>query len=243
VKTRIIPAIDILSGKCVRLTKGAYETAKIYDNQPLDVALRFQDLGVTHLHLVDLDGAREKKVVNHKVLELLASRTDLRIDFGGGIQSDIDIQIAFNSGAEKVTGGSVAVKNPQLFERWIDEYSPNRIILGADSNNGYISVSGWQEQSTLAIEPFIKHFLDKKITTVIATDIAKDGMLQGPSIELYKQLLSALGADWNLIASGGVRSLSDIEQLNEIGCHGAIVGKALYEHTLSLEDIRNYHIS
>lgn len=141
-KTQIIPAIDLIEGKCVRLTKGAYESAKIYDNQPLDVALRFQDLGVTHLHVVDLDGAREKRVMNHKVLELLASRTKLHIDFGGGIQSDADIEIAFNSGAEKVTGGSIAVNDPELFERWIDEYAPERIILGADSKDEYIAVSG-----------------------------------------------------------------------------------------------------
>ncbi len=242
-KTQIIPAIDLIEGKCVRLTKGAYESAKIYDNQPLDVALRFQDLGVTHLHVVDLDGAREKRVINHKVLELLASRTQLHIDFGGGIQSDADIEIAFKSGAEKVTGGSVAVNDPELFERWIDKYTPERIILGADSKDEYIAVSGWQEQSTLFIEPFIRHFLQKKITTVIATDIAKDGMLQGPSIELYAKLIQALGTDWNLIASGGVRSLSDIEQLSALGCYGAIVGKAIYEHTLSLEDIKKYHLT
>ena len=242
-KTQIIPAIDLLEGKCVRLTKGAYESAKIYDNQPLDVALRFQDLGVTHLHMVDLDGAREKRVINHKVLELLASRTQLHIDFGGGIQSDADIEIAFNCGAEKVTGGSIAVNDPELLERWIEKYTPERIILGADSKDEYIAVSGWQEQSTLCIEPFIRHFLNKKITTVIATDIAKDGMLQGPSIELYTKLIQALGTNWNLIASGGVRSLSDIEQLSALGCYGAIVGKAIYERTLSLEDIKKYHLT
>lgn len=242
-KTKIIPAIDIIDGKCVRLTKGDYQTAKIYDNHPLDVALQFQDLGITHLHLVDLDGAREKRVINYKVLELLANRTSLHIDFGGGVQRDEDIRIAFNSGAKKVTGGSVAIKNPRLFEQWIEEHGPERIILGADSKDGYIAVSGWQEQSAVAIEPFIKQYLEKNITTVIATDISKDGMLQGPSFSLYSQLIANLGTEWNLIASGGVCSISDLNRLSEIGCDAAIIGKAIYEQTISLEEIKTYQLS
>jgi len=200
-KTIIIPAIDLIAGKCVRLTKGDYSSAKIYDNNPVDVAMRFEDLGVTHLHVVDLDGAREKHIVNYKVLEQLASKTSMRIDFGGGVQSSEDLKIAFESGADQVTGGSIAVKNPELFEQWIQEYSSERIVLGADSHHEQIAVSGWQEASELKVEPFIRDYIEKGIKTVIATDIAKDGMLQGPSLSLYESLIRAIDRPWNLIAS------------------------------------------
>lgn len=240
-RTVIIPAIDLIEGRCVRLTKGDYSSAKVYDNNPVDVAMRFEDLGVTYLHVVDLDGAREKHIVNYKILEQLASKTSLQIDFGGGVQSSEDLKIAFESGAHQVTGGSIAVKNPGLFEQWIQEYSSKRIILGADSHHEKIAVSGWQEASELSVEPFIRDYIEKGIQTVIATDIAKDGMLQGPSISLYKSLLQAIEQPWNLIASGGVRSMQDIEALNQIGCYGVIVGKAIYEETLKLEEIKNYN--
>ena len=240
-RTIIIPAIDLIAGKCVRLTKGDYSSAKIYDNNPVDVAMRFEDLGVTHLHVVDLDGAREKHIVNYKVLEQLASKTSMRIDFGGGVQSSEDLKIAFESGADQVTGGSIAVKNPELFEQWIQEYSSERILLGADSHHEQIAVSGWQEASELKVEPFIRDYIEKGIQTVIATDIAKDGMLQGPSLSLYESLIQAIDRPWNLIASGGVRSIQDIESLSRIGCYGAIVGKAIYEETLKLEEIKSYN--
>ena len=240
-RTIIIPAIDLIAGKCVRLTKGDYSSAKIYDNNPVDVAMRFEDLGVTHLHVVDLDGAKEKHIVNYKVLEQLASKTSMRIDFGGGVQSSEDLKIAFESGADQVTGGSIAVKNPELFEQWIQEYSSERILLGADSHHEQIAVSGWQEASELKVEPFIRDYIEKGIQTVIATDIAKDGMLQGPSLSLYESLIQAIDRPWNLIASGGVRSIQDIESLSRIGCYGAIVGKAIYEKTLKLEEIKSYN--
>jgi len=191
-RTIIIPAIDLIAGKCVRLTKGDYSSAKVYDNNPVDVAMRFEDLGVTHLHVVDLDGAREKYIVNYKILEQLASKTSMRIDFGGGVQSSEDLKIAFESGADQVTGGSIAVKNPELFEQWIQEYSSERIVLGADSHHEQIAVSGWQEASELKVEPFISYYIEKGIYTVIATDIAKDGMLQGPSLSLYESLIQPL---------------------------------------------------
>ncbi len=186
---RIIPAIDIIDGKCVRLTKGDYDTKKIYNESPLEVAKEFEASGIEYLHVVDLDGAKASHIVNYKVLEQIASQTNLKIDFGGGLKSDEDLKIAFNSGANQITGGSIAVKNPEVFQNWISKYGAERIILGADCNNEKIAISGWQEESSLEVIPFIKDYQSKGIQYVICTDISKDGMLEGPSFELYKAIL------------------------------------------------------
>lgn len=233
---RIIPAIDIIEGKCVRLTKGQYDTKKIYNENPLEVAKRFEDHGIAYLHLVDLDGAKSKQIVNYKILEQIASKTKLKIDFGGGLKSDDDLKIAFNSGASQITGGSIAVKNREIFEKWVSIYGNEKIILGADCHNENIAISGWQEESELKVLPFIESFHDKGITYVICTDISKDGMLEGPAFELYKSILMQ-NPKIKLIASGGISSLKDLDQLKEIGCEGAIVGKAIYEGRISLKDL------
>lgn len=233
---RIIPAIDLIDGKCVRLTQGDYNQQTTYNEDPLEVAKAFEDHGIQHLHLVDLDGARSKQIVNHKVLEKLASKTDLKIDFGGGIKSDEDIRIAFESGARQVTGGSIAVSSPELFGSWLNHYGAEKLILGADCKNRKIATHGWQNESELDVTDFIANYLDKGIAYVICTDIAKDGMLQGPSFELYKELLAL--NEIKLIASGGVTSLDDLEKLKEMGCEGAIVGKAIYEGAITLKALQ-----
>lgn len=233
---RIIPAIDIIEGKCVRLSKGDYNTKKIYNEDPLEVALQFEDAGLQYLHLVDLDGAKAKHIVNWKVLEKLASKTQLKIDFGGGIKSDEDLRIAFESGAQQITGGSIAVKEPVKFTSWITTYGADKIILGADAMEGKIAVSGWQEESDLEIENFIKDFVSKGIEYVISTDISKDGMLEGPSFELYQSILKKL-PNLKLIASGGVSNMDDLIQLKENGLEGAIVGKALYEGRIQTTEL------
>jgi len=233
---RIIPAIDIIEGKCVRLSKGDYETKKVYNEDPLEVAKSFEDAGLQFLHLVDLDGAKEKHIVNWKVLEKIATKTSLHIDFGGGIKSDEDLRIAFESGAEQITGGSIAVKEPVKFTSWITKYGASKIILGADALKGKIAVSGWQEETDQEIEGFIKEYVDKGIEYVISTDISKDGMLEGPSFELYQSILEKL-PKLKLIASGGVSSIEDLVQLKENGLEGAIVGKAIYEGKVSLTDL------
>ena len=233
---RIIPAIDIIEGKCVRLSKGDYSTKKIYNEDPLEVAQQFEDAGLSYLHLVDLDGAKAKHIVNWKVLEKLATKTSLKIDFGGGIKSDDDLRIAFESGAGQITGGSIAVKEPAKFESWIAAYGSEKIILGADAMGGKIAVSGWLEGSDLEIESFIQDYVAKGIAYVISTDISKDGMLQGPSFELYKSILKST-PDIKLIASGGVSSLDDLIQLKEQNLEGAIVGKAIYENKISLLEL------
>lgn len=242
---RIIPAIDIIEGKCVRLTKGDYDTKKIYNENPLEIAKKFEGAGIEYLHLVDLDGAKAQHVVNYKVLEQIASRTTLKIDFGGGIKADEDLHVAFNSGAKQITGGSIAIKNPKLFEKWINYYGGNKIILGADSNDGKIAISGWQEDSEEELIPFIKGYQKKGIKYVICTDIAKDGMLQGPSVELYKQIISdcsnnSKDQSIKLIASGGISHVDELATLKEIGCEGVIIGKALYENRISLFELERY---
>ena len=236
---RIIPAIDIIEGKCVRLSKGDYDTKKIYNENPLEVAKQFEDYGIQFLHLVDLDGAKSSKIINHKVLEQIASKTNLKIDFGGGLKSDDDLRIAFECGANQVTGGSIAVKNPQLFENWIKTYGSDKIILGADINNGKIAVSGWLEESKEEIIPFVQSYQNKGIEYVICTDIQKDGMLQGPSFELYKKILSEC-KNIKLIASGGISTFEELPQLVEIGCEGVIIGKAIYENKISLKELENF---
>ncbi|WP_053977864.1 1-(5-phosphoribosyl)-5-[(5-phosphoribosylamino)methylideneamino]imidazole-4-carboxamide isomerase [Mangrovimonas xylaniphaga] len=237
---RIIPAIDIIEGKCVRLTKGDYSTKKIYNENPLEVAKSFEGAGIEYLHLVDLDGAKSKHIVNYKILEQIASKTNLKVDFGGGLKSNEDLHIAFNSGASQITGGSIAVKNPEIFETWLSKYGSDKIILGADCKDEKIATSGWQEESDLNIMPFIKSYQEKGIQYVICTDISKDGMLEGPAIELYKKILAQCKdgpQSLKLIASGGISSLDDIDKLEGIGCEGAIVGKAIYEGRIQMKDL------
>ncbi|MEL4308436.1 1-(5-phosphoribosyl)-5-[(5-phosphoribosylamino)methylideneamino]imidazole-4-carboxamide isomerase [Joostella sp. CR20] len=236
---RIIPAIDIIDGKCVRLSKGDYNTKKIYNEHPLEVAKEFEAHGIEYLHLVDLDGAKSKHIVNYKVLEAIATKTSLKIDFGGGLKSDDDLRIAFESGAKQVTGGSIAVKNPTVFEQWIASYGNDKIILGADADNEKVAVSGWQEASTEELLPFISKYLQKGIEYVICTDISKDGMLQGPSFALYKRIVEN-SEKIKLIASGGISSFDELPKLAEIGCEGTIIGKAIYEGRISLKQLENY---
>lgn len=236
---RIIPAIDIIDGKCVRLSQGDYNTSKIYNENPLEVARQFQDHGIEYLHLVDLDGAKSKHIVNHKVLEKIASGTDLKIDFGGGLKSDKDLEIAFNSGASQITGGSIAVKDPETFLSWLEKFGNEKIILGADAKNEKVAVSGWQEDSKEDLLPFIKKYNQKGVQYVICTDIAKDGMLQGPSFQLYEKILEELPG-LKLIASGGIAEFDDLPKLQEIGCEGAILGKAIYEGRISLKQLEKF---
>ncbi len=238
---RIIPAIDIIDGKCVRLTKGDFNTKKIYNEDPLEVAKQFEASGIEYLHLVDLDGAKAKHIVNYKVLEQIASKTSLRIDFGGGLKSNEDLLIAFNSGARQITGGSIAVNDAKTFEGWLNKYGPTKIILGADCHDGKISINGWQRKSDLDVIPFIEEYQKKGIQYVICTDISKDGMLQGPSFDLYKKIIDDCcksdGQSIKLIASGGVSCMEDINELEQLGCEAVIIGKALYENKISLRDL------
>ncbi len=233
---RIIPAIDIIDGKCVRLTKGDYSTKKIYNESPIEVAKQFEDSGIQYLHLVDLDGAKSQHIVNYKILEQITLKTRLKVDFGGGLKSDEDLKIAFESGAHQITGGSIAVKSPDVFEHWISKYGAEKIILGADCYNENIAVSGWQEESELKVLPFISDYVSKGIQYAICTDISKDGMLEGPAFELYQSILKENNYI-KLIASGGISKLEDLVELKEIGCEGAIVGKAIYENRISLKEI------
>ncbi len=238
----IIPAIDIIDGHCVRLSKGDYEQKKVYSASPVEVAKGFEDAGCKRLHLVDLDGAKSNHIVNYKVLEEIATRTNLIIDFGGGIKSDEDANIAFNSGAQMITGGSIAVKNPVVFEHWISKYGAQKIILGADAKDGMIATVGWLEESDQEIIPFVKSYVSKGIIRVISTDIECDGMLQGPSIELYRRMLAQI-PEIELIASGGVSSVADVEALNDINVPAVIVGKAIYEGRITMKDLERLNIS
>jgi phosphoribosylformimino-5-aminoimidazole carboxamide ribotide isomerase len=234
----IIPAIDIIDGKCVRLTQGDYSQKTIYNENPLEVAQEFESIGVTRLHLVDLDGAKLGKVVNYKVLEKIASKTKLSIDFGGGIKTDDDIETVFNYGADLATIGSIAVKNKELFFSWVKKYGTEKIFLGADVKNEKIAVGGWLETTNVSIYNFIDENLKEGVKHVFCTDISKDGLLQGPSIDLYKNMLIKF-PQLNLTASGGVSQLSDLEELKKIGCVGAIVGKAIYEGKISMNELRS----
>jgi phosphoribosylformimino-5-aminoimidazole carboxamide ribotide isomerase len=240
---RIIPAIDIIEGKCVRLTKGDYSTKKIYNENPLEVAKEFEASGIEYLHVVDLDGAKASQIINYKVLEQIASKTTLKIDFGGGLKSDKDLEVAFNSGANQITGGSIAVKNSEIFENWIEKYGPQKIILGADfypdAMGGKIATNGWQEESTLALIPFIKGYQQNGIQYVICTDISKDGMLQGPSFDIYSNILSEV-KPLKLIASGGISTFDELPKLAEMGCEGVIIGKAIYENKISLKQLEKF---
>lgn len=232
----IIPAIDLIGGKCVRLSQGDYSSKKEYHDDPLEMAKRFEGAGITRLHLVDLDGAKAKKIINGEVLERICTGTSLQVDFGGGIQADEEIEKAFSLGAKQVTGGSIAVKNPTLFDEWIAKYGSEKIILGADAKNKKIAVGGWEETTTVDLIPFIKSYFDKGIRYVICTDVAKDGLLQGPSVELYQEILQEI-PELKLIASGGVSSVKDLEELEKVGVYGTIVGKAYYEGRVTLEEL------
>jgi len=233
---QIIPAIDIIDGKCVRLTQGDYNQKKIYNEDPLEVAKSFEGAGIERLHLVDLDGAKAKHIVNWKVLEKIATKTNLKIDFGGGLKTDKDAEIAFNSGALQITGGSIAVKDRRTFEGWLEKYGSDKIILGADVKDEQIAISGWQETTNLNLFDFLADYTAKGVKYIICTDIAKDGLLQGTSVDLYKTIRNQF-PDLQLIASGGVTSMHDIEALIEIDCYGAIIGKAIYEGNLKIEEL------
>ena len=232
----LIPAIDIIDGKCVRLSQGDYDTKKIYNENPLEVAKEFEAHGIRRLHVVDLDGAKSKHVVNYRTLEMIATRTSLVIDFGGGIKTDEDMLIAFENGAQMVTLGSVAVKNPDLFKKWLGQYGAEKIILGADAKNKRIAVSGWMEDSSQELIPFLHDYTKEGIYKVLCTDISKDGMLQGPSIELYKEIMKEF-PEMHLIASGGVSCLQDIVALEEAGIPAVVFGKALYEGRITMKDL------
>ena len=239
---RIIPAIDIIDGKCVRLSKGDYNTKIIYNENPLEVAKEFEAHGIEYLHLVDLDGAKSSQIVNYKILEQIATQTSLKIDFGGGLKADSDLKIAFESGANQITGGSIAVKNRELFGKWIAEYGADKIILGADANNEKVAVSGWLEDSNEDLIPFIQDYQNKGIQYVICTDIAKDGMLEGPSFDLYAKILNENNS-LKLIASGGISTFDELPRLAELGCEGTIIGKAIYEGRISLKQLEHYILS
>lgn len=237
----IVPAIDIIGGKCVRLSKGDYGTQKVYNESPLDVARAFEDAGCTLLHLVDLDGAKSKHIVNYRTLETIAGHTNLHIDFGGGLKSDDDLRIAFESGAEKVTGGSIAVTDHNMFEGWLKKYGSEAIILGADARGGKISTNGWLDDSDEQIVPFIRQYMEKGVTQVISTDIDCDGMLQGPSLSLYKEILAELPG-LRLISSGGVSGMGDIENLDKLGVPAVIVGKAIYEGRITMQQLEKFNL-
>ena len=232
---RIIPAIDIINGKCVRLTKGDYATQKIYNENPLEVAKYFEDIGIQFLHLVDLDGAKSDAIVNHKILYEIASKTNLKIDFGGGIKQNKDLEIAFENGANQVTSGSTAFKNQPLFKEWLQTYGSEKIILGADALNRKIATHGWLASSEQDVVEFISAYEKNGIQFVIATDIEKDGMLNGPSLALYEDILKQ--SKVKLIASGGITTIYDVLQLKKLGCEGAIIGKAIYEKTINLKEL------
>ena len=236
---RIIPAIDIINGKCVRLSKGDFSTQKIYNENPLEVAKMFQDYGVKYLHLVDLDGAKASHIVNYKLLENIASKTQLSIDFGGGLKSDEDLKIAFESGATQITGGSIAVKKPKTFKNWLQKFGSKKIILGADAINEKVAISGWLEESKESLVPFIQNYEKKGVSYVICTDISKDGMLQGPSFDLYQKILNST-TNIKLIASGGISTYDELPKLAEMGCEGTIIGKAIYEQKISMKQLEKF---
>jgi len=234
----IIPAIDILDEKCVRLSQGNYDQKKVYNEDPLEVAKQFEDHGLRRVHLVDLDGAKANRVINYRVLERIASRTSLIIDFGGGLKSDYDLQIAFDSGAKMVTCGSIAIKNPETFQSWITKFGRNSIILGADCRDNRIAINGWTENTEEDIFSFIENWRKQGILKVICTDISKDGMLKGTNIELYRKIKEQ-DAEIHLIASGGVSCMEDVDNLEEAHISGVIIGKAIYEGKIELKELRN----
>lgn len=235
---KIIPAIDIIDGKCVRLSKGDYSTKKIYNEDPVEVAKEFESFGIQFLHLVDLDGAKSKHIVNQKVLENIAHSTSLHIDFGGGLKTKEDIEIAFNSGAKQITLGSIAVQNPEFCYEMLQKYGAEKIILGSDCENRKIKTSGWLEESDNDIIDFILQYQKKGMQTTICTDIAKDGMLEGPSTGLYIEILYKTSVQ--LVASGGISGIADVYKMKDIGCAGTIIGKAIYEGKINLQQLQNF---
>ncbi len=238
-KFEIIPAIDIIDGKCVRLSQGDYSKKTIYNEDPLEVAKQFEAIGISRLHLVDLDGAKKGEVVNFKVLDKIANQTDLKIDFGGGIKTNASIQSIFDAGADMATIGSIAVKDPELFYTWIKKYGPPKILLGADVKEEKIAISGWIESTELNIFDFLKKNIENGLTQAFCTDVSKDGMLQGPSIELYLKILKQF-PDLTFIASGGVSKMNDVFELEKIGCSGVIIGKALYEGNITTNELKEF---
>lgn len=235
----IIPAIDLIDGKCVRLSQGDYAQKTIYNENPLEVAKMFEDIGIKRLHLVDLDGAKAGKVINQKVLETIASQTKLTIDFGGGIKTDESIQSVFDAGAHMATIGSIAVKNKELFFAWLKKYGADKIMLGADVKDEKIAVSGWLESTDITIFDFMEENIQQGVSNIFCTDISKDGLLQGPSTELYKKIIDRFKNIY-FIASGGVSCIKDVEELNAIGCNAVIVGKAIYEGKITLTEFKRY---
>lgn len=235
----IIPAIDLIDGKCVRLSQGDYALKTVYNENPLEVTQMFEDIGIKRLHLVDLDGAKAGKIINQKVLETIASQTKLTIDFGGGIKTDESIQSVFDAGAHMATIGSIAVKNKELFFSWLQKYGADKIMLGADVKDEKIAVSGWLESTDISIFDFMKENIQQGVSNIFCTDISKDGLLQGPSIELYKKIIDRF-KNINFIASGGVSSIRDVEELNAIGCNAVIVGKAIYEGKITITELKKY---
>ena len=236
----IIPAIDIIDGKCVRLTKGDYAQKTTYNENPVEVAQEFEAAGFSHLHLVDLDGAKSGHIVNQQVLKNITTQTSLKVDFGGGVKTNQDIQLAFESGAQQITGGSIAAKNPAIMSEWIQKYGAEKIILGADVHDKKIAVGGWLETTSLDLFDFLRDYRAKGIEYVICTDISKDGLLQGSSNELYQEIMEEFPGI-KLVASGGVTDESDLKELQRIGVYGAIVGKAIYEGRINLETLKKYH--
>ncbi|MBQ8705984.1 MAG: 1-(5-phosphoribosyl)-5-[Paludibacteraceae bacterium] len=232
----LIPAIDIINGQCVRLTKGDYDQKTVYRDSPADVAREFEQIGFKRLHVVDLDGAKSKHIVNNQVLFDITKETKLRVDFGGGIKTDTDIETAFANGAEMVTVGSIAVTNPDLFISWIEKYGAERMILGADVRNGKISINGWKEDSTEDLLPFLRKYINAGVKNVLCTEISKDGTLQGPAIELYCQVMEAY-PQLHLIASGGVSSIKDVQALDKAGIPAVVFGKAIYEGKINLKEL------
>lgn len=234
----IIPAIDIIDGKCVRLSQGDYAQQTVYHHNPVDVARQFEAAGITHLHVVDLDGAKAQHIINHHVLSAITTHTKLQVDFGGGVKTDADIQLAFASGAAQITAGSIAVKSPETVSRWLSTYGPEKIILGADVQGENIAINGWQQNSDVYLYDFLQAYIQQGIQYVICTDISKDGMLQGPSLDLYKNILARF-TQLKLIASGGVSCIDDLHALKQAGLYGAIVGKAFYEGKIALHELAN----
>lgn len=232
----IIPAIDLIEGKCVRLSKGDFSTSKIYNENPLEVAKAFEAVGIQHLHLVDLDGARAGRVINYSILESIATHTSLQIDFGGGVKSEEDLRIVFESGATQVTGGTIAVKSPTTFESWLQKYGAEKIILGADFENDQVVINGWQESSHLELFEFIGAYRQKGIRFCIPTDVSRDGLLKGSAVSTYQKLITTY-PDVHFIASGGITTLAEIEVLRDAQCYGAIIGKAIYEGRITLKDL------
>ncbi len=235
----IIPAIDVIEGKCVRLSQGDYNTKKIYNESPVEVAKEFEAAGIQRLHMVDLDGAKQSKIVNLKTLEAVASQTNLKIDFGGGIKTTNDVESVLNAGAAFFNIGSIAVKQPGIVEGWIVQFGTDKILLGADVKDENIMIHGWQQSANINIINYISAYINKGIKNIFCTDISKDGLLQGASTELYKKILKAFPL-LHLIASGGVSVIEDVDELNVIGCSGVIIGKALYEGRIQLSQLKKY---